>query len=320
MEMSVLHTAGALYSTVNDMLKWDGALYNNRVLTDESLSAMFTPYAGNYGYGWFIDSLYGYRHYFHGGFLDGYNTTFDHWPDMHLCVVVFSNEDEAPVKKIARGLAAIILQKSHVFPERKTPSAIDPAILSDYEGVYDLGNGRYRFVTMDNNVLHTNIIGEPPSHLLPEARDLFFLEPDNTVTMQFLRDDSNRVTSLIYRNDLGAWSSIRLSDDEAAGVRRLRTAIPPDPAIHNQYAGTYALESIAGAPDTSLLLIISRRDDRFFASAPGIKEVEIFPRSDTEFFHKHADFSISFTLDGAGNAIGCLLRMGNARVHGVKIK
>ena len=49
---SVLHTAGALYSTIDDMLLWDQALCGNEILSEESIEAMLTPYLERYGYGW----------------------------------------------------------------------------------------------------------------------------------------------------------------------------------------------------------------------------------------------------------------------------
>jgi CubicO group peptidase (beta-lactamase class C family) len=68
--MSILHTAGALYSSVEDMLRWDQELYESKVLERIWTDKMLTAYTGNYGYGWFIDSLYGFKHLYHGGFLE----------------------------------------------------------------------------------------------------------------------------------------------------------------------------------------------------------------------------------------------------------
>jgi hypothetical protein len=41
--MSWAGAAGALYSTVDDLLKWNEALYAGRVLTEKSLAAAITP-------------------------------------------------------------------------------------------------------------------------------------------------------------------------------------------------------------------------------------------------------------------------------------
>ena len=36
-DFAFLHSAGALYSTVEDLLKWDNALYKKKILTDKSI-------------------------------------------------------------------------------------------------------------------------------------------------------------------------------------------------------------------------------------------------------------------------------------------
>src|SRR4051812_11811550 len=58
-DMSIPHAAGALYSTVEDLLKWDQALYTEKLVPRKSLEAMFTPFKDNYGYGWGIDKKRG---------------------------------------------------------------------------------------------------------------------------------------------------------------------------------------------------------------------------------------------------------------------
>lgn len=199
---SVLHTAGALYSTVEDLLAWERALRNGTVIDDSLVAVMFTDYGHGYGYGWFIDSTYERKHCFHGGYLDGFNTTIELWPDCELAVVVLSNEDEAPVKKIARGLASICFFDSpYVWPEVKTPIPLRGVDLYDLTGMYQFDYGDYFYVWVDQDSLFSQRIGHPPENLLPEAVDRFFLESDNTVTIEFIRDESDSVTGLQMRNE-----------------------------------------------------------------------------------------------------------------------
>ena len=73
-DMSIPHAAGALYSTVEDLLKWDQALYTEKLVPRKSLEAMFTPFKDNYGYGWIIDKKFGRTRYAHGGGIMGFVT------------------------------------------------------------------------------------------------------------------------------------------------------------------------------------------------------------------------------------------------------
>ncbi|CAM4006504.1 serine hydrolase [Pseudoalteromonas byunsanensis] len=58
----VLYSAGEMYSTVEDMHKWDQGLYGTQVLDDVQKLAAFAPYSNTgstesceyYGYGWFV--------------------------------------------------------------------------------------------------------------------------------------------------------------------------------------------------------------------------------------------------------------------------
>jgi CubicO group peptidase (beta-lactamase class C family) len=60
-DMSVPHAAGGLYSTVDDLYRWDQALYTEQLIPKAALETMFTPHVtypppeeGGYGYGWGI--------------------------------------------------------------------------------------------------------------------------------------------------------------------------------------------------------------------------------------------------------------------------
>lgn len=57
------HGAGALYSTTSDLYKWDRALYTNKLLSESSKKKMFQVYKGNYGLGFKIGELFGYKRY-----------------------------------------------------------------------------------------------------------------------------------------------------------------------------------------------------------------------------------------------------------------
>jgi hypothetical protein len=49
--MSIPFAAGALYSTVGDLLLWDGALYGERLLPPNLRNLLFKPHLENYGFG-----------------------------------------------------------------------------------------------------------------------------------------------------------------------------------------------------------------------------------------------------------------------------
>lgn len=48
------YAAGEIYSTVEDLYKWDRVLYTEKLVSKKTLNKIFTPVKSNYGYGWEI--------------------------------------------------------------------------------------------------------------------------------------------------------------------------------------------------------------------------------------------------------------------------
>jgi CubicO group peptidase (beta-lactamase class C family) len=94
----------ALISTLEDLFKWSLAL------DGPGRSEVFTPGLGGYGYGWFIDSRFGRKRYVHTGELPGYRTVFVKFPKEHLTMILFANQDQAPMETITRDLTRMILK------------------------------------------------------------------------------------------------------------------------------------------------------------------------------------------------------------------
>ncbi|MEA3297553.1 MAG: serine hydrolase domain-containing protein [candidate division Zixibacteria bacterium] len=318
---SVLHTAGALYSTISDMLLWDKALTESTVLSSESVQAMFTDYGYEYGYGWFMDSLYGRSHLFHGGFLDGFNTTIDRWPDDKLLVIVFSNEDEVPIKKMARGLASIcFFGRPYFFPSRKTSISTEPGCLAAYEGAYQPGLGDIHLIMLEDDTLHIYLPGRKQDRLLPEALDSFFLLSDNTIVINFNRDNKGQVVGYELWDEGITIQTLKLDSLRAYQQLRLYKAQAVTQLELRAVAGTYQLESQMLDSSQVFYLEIVLENKQLYASLVGFDRIELHPCSALEFFHRTIDFRLFFTTDNSGDVINCILEMGNASVLGHRIR
>jgi CubicO group peptidase (beta-lactamase class C family) len=104
---------GALYLNLNDMAKWDAALYTERLLKRSSLEQMWTPVKLNsgatekYGFGWRLDAVHGHRLIEHGGSWQGFKSQISRYVDEKLTIVVFANSSRANPANLAHGVAAI---------------------------------------------------------------------------------------------------------------------------------------------------------------------------------------------------------------------
>jgi CubicO group peptidase (beta-lactamase class C family) len=316
---SVLHSAGALYSTVEDMLIWDQELYRHTILLTVSVDSMLTPRAGNYGYGFVIDSLYGRRHVHHGGFIDGFNSTFERWPDQKLCVIVFSNEEVAPVRKVAHGLAAIIFGESHDFPIEKEPITLPHDLLSEYTAVFDPGGNRYRYTVMEGDTVHTWMTGEPRMHLFPEAADTFFFEADNTRQFVFVRDDAGRIQAADVVDEGFRYRAPRVEPQLEQELLDRLQPMSIDPALYDDYIGMYQLETEPAIDVQGLYLRIFRRDGLLWVTNQYAAEIVLSARGKDDFFHEVGDFELSFVRGSDGQVTGCVLRMAGVEVVGRRV-
>jgi CubicO group peptidase (beta-lactamase class C family) len=99
-DMSIPYAAGGLYSTVEDLYRWDQALSTEQLVPQKALDTMFTAHASvpdsgglGYGYGWFIGQWLNRRNIFHGGSLVGYTSLIDRYPDDKVTVIVLTNQE-----------------------------------------------------------------------------------------------------------------------------------------------------------------------------------------------------------------------------------
>ena len=130
--------AGALYSTVEDLLKWDQALYTDQLLPSAARSAMFTPFKSNYAYGWQAPApspqTFGRKQLAHGGGINGFSTMIIRLTDENITSIVLSNVQQASTGRIARDLLAILLGQPYQVPVVRTVAKVDPKVYDAYVG------------------------------------------------------------------------------------------------------------------------------------------------------------------------------------------
>jgi CubicO group peptidase (beta-lactamase class C family) len=107
-DMSVPFSAGALYSTVEDLNRWDQALYGERLLPARLRDLLFKPNLENYGYGWVMlvpaaGSPYaGESIPMHGGAIFGFQSVIQRIIQHRELIVLLDNNDDAKLLEVAR--------------------------------------------------------------------------------------------------------------------------------------------------------------------------------------------------------------------------
>ena len=116
-DMSIPYAAGGLYSTVEDLYRWEQALSTEQLVPQAYLDEMFAPHAAipdgggwAYGYGWFVGTDQGGRPTDrHPGYLSGFASVIARYPDNGITIIVLSNQQGKDVSSILDILSKKIL-------------------------------------------------------------------------------------------------------------------------------------------------------------------------------------------------------------------
>jgi CubicO group peptidase (beta-lactamase class C family) len=108
LDTSTLFAAGSLYSTVEDMYRWDQALSTTRLLPKPLLDMIWTPFMRDYGYGWWIADFNGHHEISHPGLIDGFATSIARYPDDQLTVIVLANMSGADASSISNYITTLV--------------------------------------------------------------------------------------------------------------------------------------------------------------------------------------------------------------------
>jgi CubicO group peptidase (beta-lactamase class C family) len=190
-------SAGVIYSTVEDLYKWDRALYGNSILSSTSKQKMFTPGKSNYGYGIIIDSLENHFRIWHNGGIPGFSSNISRFPNDDLCIVVLSN-NQSNVDFISIALADILFDQPVEFPYEHKEVKIDPALLDRYVGKYSAFM-TLQFIKKDGK-LYRHRDGTPDIELKPESNTKFFYADDSDRQIEFEVDKSGKVLKVWFIN------------------------------------------------------------------------------------------------------------------------
>lgn len=100
---------GGIYSSLDDLYKWDQALNTDELVGDSLMTLIFTPGLSGYGFGWRIDTHQGHRRYGHTGSTRGFRTVIHRYPDDGVTVIVLTNRNGPAVAELAERVAASYL-------------------------------------------------------------------------------------------------------------------------------------------------------------------------------------------------------------------
>jgi len=133
-DMSIPHGAGAVISSTPDLTAFITALFDGKLLNENSLKSMTTMKDG-FGLGTFKIPFYERSAFGHNGGIDGFSSSLAYFPDEKVAIAFCSNGMNYPMNDILIGLLSCYFDKPYKIPDFKTV-AISADKLSAYEGEY----------------------------------------------------------------------------------------------------------------------------------------------------------------------------------------
>jgi CubicO group peptidase (beta-lactamase class C family) len=106
---------GGIYTNVDDMARWDQALYGTSLVDTATLNMAVTPpqlprgAPTEYGFGWFVDRYRGEKRWRHTGETSGFRNAIQRFPLRRLTIVVLTNRSSGEPEAIAERIADRLL-------------------------------------------------------------------------------------------------------------------------------------------------------------------------------------------------------------------
>jgi len=198
LDMTQPYSAGSLYSTVEDLFRWNEALFGGKVLSTKSFEMMTTPVKNNYAYGLGVETKFNRKMITHGGGINGFATFIARFPDEKVTIVVLRNADYGTPGpgRISQDLAAILFGEKYEIPAAVTEVKVDAKILDAYVGQYQLAPNFVITISREGDLLMAQATGQPKITLYPQAEAVFFSKAVD-LRMTFVRGDDGKVTHLL---------------------------------------------------------------------------------------------------------------------------
>jgi CubicO group peptidase (beta-lactamase class C family) len=192
-DSTIAYSAGAVYSTVTDLAKWERAVTEGRLLKPESWKKVFTPQKNKYGYGWTIDTAFGRAFTAHSGGIHGFSSYLMRFPQDELAIIILDNASSSQLSKISTGLAAIVYNQPYEVPAKRKEIPLPKEVLSKYVGEYQLTPEFSIKVTLEGDELKAQASGQPQFAIYAERENFFFLKVVDA-QLEFIKDEKGTVT------------------------------------------------------------------------------------------------------------------------------
>ena len=198
-----------IISTLDDLFKWDQALYTEKLVKLSTLKQAFAPAKLNngdtvkYGFGWELGVDHGLRYVGNHGRNLGYRAHMRRYNDQHFTVIVLANSSHIRTQTVATKIARMYLSDKMTLPK---PVSVDPRKLREYAGKYAIARSNDFEIILENNDLWIKSSNRPEkSKLLAKTAS------------EFIDDDTGETHVVFIENEKGVVIGFELKIETAGG-------------------------------------------------------------------------------------------------------
>ena len=169
-------SAGSLYSTIEDLLRWEEGLFGGRLLTPESLHKITTPFRSDYACGLHDNRINGHLMIEHDGNNIGFNADMAYYPEERITVIVLANLNGTVTGEMTKALAAVAHGETPPTPSVHKEIPLSNGVLARYAGTYQFPQYRLKMMPEGNHLLVEFDDGSTLP-VFPESETKFFSKP-----------------------------------------------------------------------------------------------------------------------------------------------
>ena len=185
-DSTATYAAGSMYSNAKDLYLWNEGLLKNKIIKKSTLEKAYTPILNDYGYAWWIETLYDKRVVSHGGNVDGFTSHFIRVPEDDICIVLLNNTYNHEIETIGNSILAILYNKPY---KELNGIKIPNGDLKKYVGKYEVNSEYCILISCNNNQLVAQINEEPKFEIFAQNLESFFSKEED-LRIKFKSDNS----------------------------------------------------------------------------------------------------------------------------------
>ena len=299
--------AGGMYSTVEDLFKWDQALYSEKLISQKTLDEAFTSTKLNdgsvtgYGYGWGIgENADGGKIVRHSGGLNGFRTFIERDLLHKQTIILLTNNGSTYLNGILAAIRNIQNGKEYEIPKINIGQKVHALIgdiglekaLLRYSELKANDTGEYDFSETHLNDLGYYFMSEKD---YPTAIAIFRQNvksyPDGFNTYDSLAEAYMESSIANYKKSLelnpGNENAKNMLKKMGVDISEMETEVEVPEKLLGKYVGKYELSP-------AFSLTITKEGKQLKAQATNQPQFDIFPQSPNKFYYKVVTAQIQF--------------------------